>query len=106
MNVDNVRSPARSVSNLEFHRSMDRINDAAAELVRRLARHGVRAVNPAAGFPMEMDNFPGRMWVVSHKPVAVAAGLGRMGVHRSVIHPMFGSFITLSTVLVAAEAET
>lgn len=105
MNVDNVRSPARSVSNLEFHRSMDRINDAAAELVRRLARHGVRAVNAAAGFPMEMDHFPSRMWVVSHKPVAVAAGLGRMGIHRSVIHPKFGSFITLSTILVAAEAE-
>lgn len=105
MNVDNVRSPARSVSNLEFHRSMDRINDAAAELVRRLAQNGVRAINPAAGFPMEMDHFPSRMWVISHKPVAVAAGLGRMGIHRSVIHPKFGSFITLTTVLVAAEAE-
>ncbi len=31
---------------------------------------------------MEMDNFPGRLWVVSHKPVAVEAGLGRMGIHR------------------------
>lgn len=105
MNVDNVRSPARSVSNLEFHRNMDRINDVAAELVRRLAEHGVRAINPAAGFPMEMDQFPGRMWIVSHKPVAVAAGMGRMGIHRSVIHPKFGSFITLATVLVGAETE-
>jgi ferredoxin len=41
--------------------------------------------------------------VVGHKPVAVAAGLGRMGIHRNVIHPRFGNFILLATVLVDAE---
>jgi 2-hydroxychromene-2-carboxylate isomerase len=29
-----------------------------------------------------LNQFPGKMWVVSHKPVAVAAGLGMMGIHR------------------------
>jgi Fe-S-cluster-containing hydrogenase component 2 len=53
-------------------------------------------------FPMEMDQFPGRIWVVAHKPVAVAAGLGVMGIHRNVIHPKFGNFILLGTILVAA----
>jgi len=43
------------------------------------------------------------MWVISHKPVAVAAGLGQMGIHRNVIHPKFGNFILLGTVLVDAE---
>src|SRR5262249_34768863 len=38
------------------------------------------------------------------KPVAVAAGLGHMGIHRNVIHPRFGNFILLGTVLIAAEA--
>ena len=72
----------------------------------RLWKHqGVRAMNPAMGFPMEMDRFPGgKIWVVSHKPVAVAAGLGHMGIHRNVIHPKFGNFILLGTVLIAAEA--
>ena len=56
------------------------------------------------GFPMEMDRFPGKIWVVSHKPVAVAAGLGHMGIHRNVIHPKFGNFILLGTVLIDAEA--
>jgi NAD-dependent dihydropyrimidine dehydrogenase PreA subunit len=54
-------------------------------------------------FPMEMDAFPGRTWIVSHKRVAVAAQLGRMGLHRNVIHPRFGSFIVLATVLTDAE---
>jgi hypothetical protein len=35
------------------------------------------------GFPMEMYQTPGHaIWVVSHKPVAVEAGLGHMGIHR------------------------
>jgi NAD-dependent dihydropyrimidine dehydrogenase PreA subunit len=103
LNVDSVRSPQRSIGNLEFHRNYHHVNDVAAAIVRELARHKIRAVNPSAAFPMEMDNFPGRIWVVAHKPVAIAAGLGQMGIHRNVIHPRFGSFINISTVLVAAE---
>ena len=55
---------------------------------------------------MEMDRFPGKIWVVGHKPVAVAAGLGMMGIHRNVIHPKFGNFILLGTVLIDGEATT
>jgi len=48
---------------------------------------------------------PGKMHIVSHKPVAVAAGLGKMGLHRNVIHPLFGSFALLDTVLIDAELD-
>lgn len=101
-----VRSPARSIGNLEFHRNAHAINEVAHRVAVALENKGVPALHPAAGFPMEMDRFPGRIWVVSHKPVAVAAGLGQVGIHRSVIHPVFGSFINLATVLVAAEVTT
>src|SRR5262245_39022061 len=104
MNRGPIRSPARSASNLEFHASYDHSNEVARQVVAALEQRGLRALNPSAGFPMEMDRFPGRIWVVSHKPVAVAAGLGRMGVHRNVIHPRFGNFIVLGTVLLDAEA--
>ena len=53
---------------------------------RTLEGRGIRAMNPAMGFPMEMDRFPGKIWVVSHKPVAVAAGLGHDG-HPPQRHP-------------------
>ena len=105
MNREPIRSPARSVANLEFHHTGDHVNEVARKIVATLERQGVRALNPAMGFPMEMDRFPGgKIWVVSHKPVAVAAGLGHMGIHRNVIHPKFGNFILLGTVLIAAEA--
>ena len=56
-------------------------------------------------FPMEMERFPERGWIVSHKRVAEAAGLGKMGIHRSLIHPKFGSFVLLGTVLIAEDVD-
>src|ERR1700761_6216049 len=102
MNRDNVRSTARSVANQEFHRSGEVMNETAHRVTRTLQDAGYRAINPSMSFPMEMDKFPGRIWVVAHKPVAVAAGLGVMGIHRNVIHPRFGNFILLATIMVDA----
>src|SRR5690242_990732 len=59
MNRDNVRSPARSVANQEFHRTGEIINEAAHRITRVLQDAGHRALNPSATFPMEMDRFPG-----------------------------------------------
>jgi ferredoxin len=106
MNREPVRNPARSLSNLEFHHATDEVNETARRIVAALETKGVGAINPPAGFPMEASRWPGRMWVVSHKPVAVAAGLGMMGVHRNVIHPKFGNFILLGTVLLEAEVSS
>ena len=100
MNREAVRSPARSASNLEFHLTNHDTNEVARRIVRELEAVGVRAFNGAVGFPMEMDRFPSeRIWVVAHKPIAVEAGMGRMGIHRNVIHPRFGNFILLGTVV-------
>src|SRR5262245_2417675 len=102
MNREPIRTPARSVANLEFHRTGDHVNEVARAIIAVLEARGVRAMNPSMGFPMEMDRFPGKVWVVSHKLAAVAAGLGQMGIHRNVIHPKFGSFILLGTILIDA----
>jgi ferredoxin len=104
MNREPIRSPARSVANVEFHQSGDRVNEIAHRIVAALGDRGVRATNAAMGFPMEMDRVgTGKLWLISHKPIAVAAGLGHMGIHRNVIHPRFGSFVLLGTVLTEAE---
>ncbi len=103
LNREAVRSVNRSITNLEFHHNYEYVNEIGRSIVRRLEDRGVRALNPSAGFPMETDKFPGRIWVVSHKTVAVAAGLGQMGLHRCVIHPKFGSFISLGTILIESE---
>src|SRR5690349_2491917 len=55
MNRENIRTPARSVANLEFHHSGDHTNEVGRKVVGKLEARGVRAINPAMGFPMEMD---------------------------------------------------
>ncbi len=104
MNHENVRSPARSVANAEFHHTGEDVDHVTRRLAARLQREGIRVLNPPMAFPMEADKWTtDRMWIVSHKPVAVAAGLGHMGIHRNVIHPRFGNFILLGTLLLDAE---
>jgi len=89
-----VRGAPRSAANLEFHRAGHTVDEICAAIVAKLEEQGVRAVNPSMGFPMEMyQNPPGAVWVVSHKPVAVEAGVGHMGIHRNLIHPKFGNFV-------------
>ncbi len=100
---DDIRSPQRSVANVEFHRAGHGVDAVAHRVAVALSARGHRSINPAMAFPMDMDAFPERSWVVSHKRAAVAAGLGRIGIHRSVIHPRFGSFVLLGTVVTAAE---
>jgi epoxyqueuosine reductase len=104
MNRDNCRSTARSVANQEFHQTDEQANHAARGVTKALQDAGHHAINPSVGFPQEMDRFgTDRIWVVAHKTVAVAAGLGVMGLHRNVIHPKFGSFVLLATVMVDAD---
>jgi ferredoxin-NADP reductase/Fe-S-cluster-containing hydrogenase component 2 len=101
-----VRGPPRSVANLEFHRAGHKIDEIGAEIAAKLEARGLRAVNPSMGFPMEMYQHPGHaIWVVSHKPIAVEAGLGHMGIHRNLIHPKFGNFVLLGTVLMDLEVQ-
>src|SRR5215472_10426136 len=100
-----LRGAPRSVANLEFHRAGDEVNEIGAAIVAQLEARGIRAVNPSMGFPMEMyQSGGGAIWVVSHKPVAVEAGLGHLGIHRNLIHPKFGNFVLLGTVLLGCEA--
>src|SRR5215472_7150754 len=101
MNREPIHNPARSVANVEFHQTGERVNEIAHHIVATLEWRGICAVNPAMGFPMELGLVgTGKIWIVSHKTVAVAAGLGHMGIHRNVIHPKFGNFILLGTMLV------
>ncbi len=47
-----------------------------------------------------MDRYPGKIWDVSHKVMAVEAGLGHMGMNRLVLHPKYGSCIGLESILI------
>jgi ferredoxin len=104
MHRELIRTPLRSVANHEFHSTGDEVDDVGRRVVSLLEEHGIRALNPPLAFPMEANRFPDqKAWVISYKPIAVAGGLGQMGIHRNVIHPKFGNFILLGAVLIDAE---
>jgi len=104
MHKENVRSPHRSVANHDFHSTGDVVDEVTYKVVRKLDTLGIRAMNPPMAFPMEAHRFPDeKTWTISYKPIAVAGGLGHMGIHRNVIHPKFGNFILLGAVMIADE---
>ena len=58
MNRENIRSPARSVANLEFHHAADDCDEVARAIAHTLEARGVRAAYPSMGFPMEASKWP------------------------------------------------
>jgi len=103
LNKEPLRTSCHSLTSLEFSHIWKHANSSARQLVRRLQEMGVPALNLSAGFPYEVDRWPGVTSIASDKPIAVEAGLGKMGLNRLVLHPVFGSNIVLCTVLVAAD---
>jgi len=103
LNPENIRCISQAVRDLEFIRTQKEADGIARKVTQVLAQKGVGALNYACGFPMDLDKWPGKMWPVSHKPIAVAAGLGHLGNNRNLLHPRFGNFILLDTVLVDRE---
>jgi epoxyqueuosine reductase QueG len=99
-NRENIQSPARYVANEEYHQTGDRTSSVSREILRRLNRLGIRGVVVNRGWPMAMDRYPGKIWDVSHKIIAVEAGIGHMGMNRLVLHPKFGSCVQLESILI------
>jgi len=101
MNRENLQGPERYPANDELHHTIHQLTETARRILKRLNRVGVRGVVPTVGFPMDMDRWGEiKIWDVSHKIIAEEAGLGRMGKNRNVIHPRFGNFILLETILI------
>ncbi len=103
MNPEHIRCPSRDISDLEFLQAFEETIAVSRRIVKALNSQGVMAMSPSPGFPMDQSKWPGKMWPLSHKPIAAAAGMGVMGHHRLVIHPKFGNFIVLDTILLDRE---
>lgn len=99
-NRENMQSPARYLANGEFHHTGDRASSISRDVLRRLNQLGIRGIVVNKDWPMAMDRYPGKIWDVSHKIMAVEAGLGHMGLNRLVLHPKQGSCVQLESVLV------
>lgn len=100
LNSPQIQSADRSLADVEFIALESEMKLVSRTIVKILRENGIGSVVPSDNFPMDMLKWPGKMWTVSHKPIAAAAGLGRIGHHRLLIHPVYGSYICLGTMLI------
>jgi len=105
INRENIQSPARYVSSDEYHSVGDELSKISREILRRLNKKSIRGVVPTKSWPMDLNRWPGKIWDVSHKIMATEAGLGQMGMNRILLHPRFGAFIQLNSILIDAELD-
>jgi epoxyqueuosine reductase QueG len=105
LNRENMQSAARAVANGEFRRVEEDLFRISGEILRQLNTRDIRGVTLNPAFPMDMNRWPGKTWDVSHKTLAVAAGIGVMGLNRLVLSPRFGSAILLNSILIDAKVE-
>jgi epoxyqueuosine reductase QueG len=105
LNRETIRCAHRSVADLEYIQGYKELDSISRKVVKKLEKEGIKAISIPGGFPMEMSLWPDKVWVIPHKLVAEAAGLGKMGHHRLVTHPRFGNFIVLGTILMDQKAD-
>jgi NAD-dependent dihydropyrimidine dehydrogenase PreA subunit len=105
MNRENLQSTARYVASDEYHSVGDEFAGIGRGILRRLNKLGIRGVVPTKSWPMDLNRWPGKIWDISHKILATEAGLGQMGLNRIVLHPKYGAFIQLSSILIDAELD-
>ncbi len=103
INSDSVRAPVKTFKNIEFKYISNQLLEIPRKILRELRNEEVRGVIENGSFPMDAGAWPGKLWTVSLKPLAIAAGFGRMGFNRLVIHPEFGSFMNISAILIDKE---
>jgi epoxyqueuosine reductase QueG/putative sterol carrier protein len=99
-NPENIQSVSRPLANEEFHKTYDDLSIIARKILRRLNEEGIRGVSCHPTFPMDMNNWAGKIWQISHKPIAEQAGIGKTGINRMILHPKFGTFILLDSILI------
>ncbi len=105
LNRENMQSPARAVANGEFRRAEEDLFRISGEILRHLNSQDIRGVTLNPAFPMDMNRWPGKTWDVSHKTLAVEAGIGVMGLNRLVLSPRFGSTILLNSIFINARMD-
>ena len=105
MNRENIQSPARYVANDEYHSVGEEFAGIGRGILRRFNKLGIRGVVPTKSWPMDLNRWPGKIWDISQKILATEAGLGQMGMNRIVLHPQYGAFIQLNSILIDAELD-
>jgi epoxyqueuosine reductase QueG/putative sterol carrier protein len=91
-------------ANHELYSCEERIFHAGHRTVKLLNTLGGEGLTTTIGWPQEVSQrWADKIWPLSHKLVAQAAGLGVIGTSRNFLHPRFGAYCLIDTVVTNIE---
>ena len=104
LNIHAMQTRNKPIMNYEGKYGLERLHETSFKISRYFNDNDTAALSTVPAFPMDMTKWGAEnIWDISHKPIAVAAGLGTMGINRLVLHPKYGAFILLGTILTNTE---
>src|SRR5689334_1170231 len=91
-------------ANNELYRCEERLWEMDRRTVKYVNALGGEGLTTTIGWPQEVgQRWADKIWPLSHKLVAQAAGLGVIGVSRNFLHRKFGAYCLIDTVLTNLE---
>jgi ferredoxin len=91
-------------ANTELYRCEERLWEMGRKTVKYINALGGEGLTTTIGWPQEVaQRWADKIWPLSHKLVAQAAGLGTIGISRNFLHPKFGAYCLIDTVVTNLE---
>jgi len=91
-------------ANHELYTCEERVFEMSRLTVRAINDLGGEGLSTTIGWPQEVSQrWADKIWPLSHKLVAQAAGLGVIGISRNLLHREFGAYCLIDTVLTNLE---
>jgi putative sterol carrier protein/Fe-S-cluster-containing hydrogenase component 2 len=91
-------------ANHELYQCEERLFAWGHEVIRHLRTLGAAGLTTTIGWPQEVSQrWADKLWPLSHKLVAQAAGLGVVGTSRNFLHHKYGAYCLIDTVLTNLE---
>jgi epoxyqueuosine reductase QueG len=93
-------------ANNELYRCEERLWEMGRRTVKYINTLGGEGLTTTIGWPMEVgQRWADKIWPLSHKLVAQAAGLGVIGTSRNFLHRKLGAYCLIDTVVTNLELE-
>jgi ferredoxin/putative sterol carrier protein len=91
-------------ANHELYTCEERLFEMGRRTIRYINTLGGEGLTTTIGWPQEVSRrWADKIWPLSHKLVAQAAGLGVIGLSRNFLHPRFGAYCLIDTVVTNLE---
>ncbi|MBI3767123.1 MAG: hypothetical protein HY271_01375 [Deltaproteobacteria bacterium] len=91
-------------ANTELYRCEERLWEMGRQTVKLINRLGGEGLTTTIGWPQEVgQRWADKIWPLSHKLVAQGAGFGIIGTSRNFLHPRFGAYCLIDTVVTNLE---